>query len=194
MKWTRPAGRGGKALCSRFGGCAVATPGELARLGTPAEGGRAYLGRSVSCLVFGAEHVARRVIAAQKSAEGIVGGQVAYRRPERRKRRVGRGISCHPTPAGWRGDPRVSTRRQNNQLEPAFGAGVTGEDPTPCDQDRVGAPARSAAFEGTEVPTPRDQDRVGTPARSGGPSARKPGGPLRGLLSARNSLLCNQLF
>jgi len=24
MKWTRPAGRGGKGLCSRFGGCAVA--------------------------------------------------------------------------------------------------------------------------------------------------------------------------
>ena len=46
----------------------------------------------------------------------------------------------------------MSARRQNNQLELAFGRGVTGE-------------ARSPASEETEGPTPRDQDRVGTPAQ-----------------------------
>lgn len=68
-----------KGLCSRFGGCAVATPRKQACVGTPGEGGRTYLGRSAPCLDLGAEPVARRLIAAQKSAEGIVGGQVAHR-------------------------------------------------------------------------------------------------------------------
>jgi hypothetical protein len=166
----------------------VATPRDQDRGRTPGEGGRACLGRPARLAGLWASdsglsssrgglppHGGRppwgpRVIAAQQSAEGVVVRQVAERRPERWTRQVGRGISCHPMAAGHHG-PRVSARRQKNQLELAFGRGVTGEAAHPTRSGSRGDPGRKSCLR-------RDRSRCG------GRSDRKPGGPLRGLLTA----------
>src|SRR5215203_3302406 len=71
------------------------------------EGGRAYLGRSVPCPASRTERVARPVIAAQKSADGIVGGAIT----EGPNGGVGK-KDCD----------LVRARRWKNQLEAALGA------------------------------------------------------------------------
>src|SRR5215216_1053079 len=108
------------------------------------EGGRAYLGRSVPCPASRTEWAARPVIAAQKSADGIVGGAIT----EGPNGGVGK-----------KDGDLVRTRRWKNQLELAFGAEVRGEAPSAAPE---GTEARvaAAAPDGPAVPVGPTMERI----------------------------------
>src|SRR5215203_7392153 len=108
------------------------------------EGGRAYLGRSVPCPASRTERVARPVIAAQKSADGIVGGAIT----EGPNGGVGK-----------KDGDLVRTRRWKNQLELAFGAEARGEAPSAAPEGTE-ARAATAASDGPAVPVGPTMERI----------------------------------
>jgi retron-type reverse transcriptase len=90
------------------------------------------------------ERVARPVIAAQKSADGIVGGAIT----EGQNGGVGK-----------KDGDLVRTRRWKNQLELAFGAEVRGEAPSAA-PDGTEARAAAAAPDGPAVPVGPTMERI----------------------------------
>ena len=96
------------------------------------------------CPVPRTERVARPVIAAQKSADGIVGGAIT----EGQNGGVGK-----------KDGDLVRTRRWKNQLELAFGAEVRGEAPSAA-PDGTEARAAAAAPDGPAVPVGPTMERI----------------------------------
>jgi hypothetical protein len=98
----------------------------------------------VPCPVSRTEWAARPVIAAQKSADGIVGGAIT----EGPNGGVGK-----------KDGDLVRTRRWNNQLELAFGAEVRGEAPSTVPEGTE-ARAAPAVPDGPVVPVGPTMERI----------------------------------